>query len=265
MSETAYLKVFLDDIGHSVHCMNTIAVSLSQLTPETTPPKELNISWKPGDITSSSINARRFAIKSSIVYSVESLFEYLSKISKDNFWSETGKSFNYSSNKNISKADRVSEFLTGIPSIEKEWIILTELICHWRNKVVHANSSNACISRSSKQYLVEKSQEIFDNCYHFDVNIALDNFDKNKFTLKDVTTLVTMLIKCARAVDTFFMSTAKVQSDDAIYKALLNNYSFQSIMKQQESDKRRRQAIKWVELNYGFLGKDTIKRAIKNT
>ncbi|WP_041412738.1 hypothetical protein [Shewanella frigidimarina] len=265
MSETTYLKVFLDDIGHSVHCMNTIAVSLSQLTPETTPPKELNISWKPGNVTSSSINARRFAIKSSIVYSVESLFEYLSKISKDNFWSGTGKNFNESSKQNISKADRVADFLTGIPDIKKEWIIFTELLCHWRNKVVHANSSNACISKLSKQYLVENSQRIFDDFYHFDVNLALDNFGNNKFTLKDVTTLITMLIKCARAVDAYFISTVKSQSDDAIYEVILNNHSFQTIMKQQESDKRFRQAIKWAELNYGFLGMGTITRVIKTT
>lgn len=265
MSETAYLKVFLDDVGHSVHCMNTIAVSLSQLTTESTAPKELNISWNPGNVTSSSINARRFAIKSSIVYSVESLFEYLSKISKDKFWSGTGRNFNEPSKQNTSKSDRVSEFLTGIPNIEKEWIILTELLCHWRNKVVHANSSSACISKASKQYLVEKSQQIFDDFYHFDVNIALDNFDKNKFTLKDVTTLITMLIKCARAVDACFILTAKSQSDGFIYEAMLNNHSFQVIMKQQESDKRDRQAIKWVELNYGFLGKDAINRVIKST
>lgn len=265
MSETTYLKVFLDDIGHSVHCMNTIAVSLSQLTPETTPPEELNISWKPGNISSSSINARRFAIKSSIVYSVESLFEYLSKISKDKFWSGTGKNFNESSNQNVSKADRVSGFLTGIPNIEKEWIILTELLCHWRNKVVHANSSNACISKTSKQYLFGKSQKIFDEYYHFDVNLALDNFDKNKFTLKDVTTLITMLIKCARAVDACYISTAISQSDEAIYEAMLDNQSLQTIMKQQKSDKRQRQAIKWVELNYGFLGRDVIERAFKTS
>lgn len=265
MSETTYLKVFLDDIGNSVHCMNTIAVSLSRLTPETTLPKGLNISWKPGNITSSSINARRFAIKSSIVYSVESLFEYLSKISKDKFWSGTGRNFNESSKQNVSKADRVSGFLTGIPNIEKEWIVLTELLCHWRNKVVHANSSNASISKTSKQYLCGKSQQIFDEYYHFDVNLALDNFDKNKFTLKDVTTLITMLIKCARSVDTLYISTAKSLGDEAIYEAMLDNYSFHTIMKQKESDKRKRQAIKWVELNYGFLGKDIIERVIKTT
>lgn len=263
MSETTYLKVFLDDIGHSVHCMNTIAVSLSQLTQETVPPKELNISWKPGNVTSSSINARRFAIKSSIVYSVESLFEYLSKISKDSFWSGTGKNFNESFKQNVSKADRVTDFLTGIQNVEKEWIILTELLCHWRNKVVHANTSNACISKSSKQYLAEKSQKIFDDFHHFDVNLALDNFENNKFTLKDVTTLITMLIKCARAVDAYFISIVRSQSDASIYEAMLNIDSFQSIVKQQESGKRYRQSIKWVELNYGFLGRDTIERVIK--
>lgn len=269
MVESAYLKTLLGDIGHSVHCMNTIAVSLSQLTPKTSPPKELNISWNPPDVLRSSVNARRFAIKSSIVYSVESLFEYLSKISKDSLWFDTDKDFNKTSSQDDSKAIRVREFLKGIPGIETHWLILTELLCHWRNKVVHAKSSSAKISKKSRRHIEIKATEIYENHHHFDVKISLENFDNNKFTLKDVTTLITMLIKCAKAVDYHYTTTANSKSKEAILEAIDSNPNFRAIMKQQKSEKRDRQALKWICLNYSFLNpklvKDTINISKQNT
>ncbi|WMO01821.1 hypothetical protein NI379_07175 [Vibrio parahaemolyticus] len=92
--ESNHLKEFLDDVGHSVHCMNTIAVALSTITEETTAPSTLNISWKPGNAKQSSMNSRRFAVKSAIVYSVESLFEYLSKVSNSELWLNEDMNFN---------------------------------------------------------------------------------------------------------------------------------------------------------------------------
>ena len=255
MLETRYLKNFLDDVGHSVHCMNTIAVSLSHLSNETTVPEELNISWKPGDVEKSKINARRFAIRSSIVYSIESLYEFLSKISKDSLWPETKKSYNELSEENATKAERVATFFSDIPDIKKEWIILVELLCHWRNKVVHANSSNANISKKSKIFLISKKQYIYDNYYHFDVALALDNFERNKFTLKDVTTLITIVIKCVRAIDVFFIKSVNSQSYDKIFNIISQNIEYKSLLNQQKSDKRDRQLKKWTKLHYGFVNK----------
>lgn len=265
MQETLYLRNFLDDIGHSVHCMNTIAVSLTLLTEKTEPPKELNISWKPGDITQSSINSRRFAIKSSIIYSAESLFEYLSSISRDKLWSVTGKNFNDTARQNASKAERVVDFLTGIPGINREWIILTELLCHWRNKVVHAASSNANISKSSRQYLLSNAQDIFSSYHHFDVALAIDNFEKNKFTLKDSATLITMAIKCAKAVDSHFISVANSQPYESIHSAILANTDFQKILKQQKSPKKERQVRKWVELHSSFIHRESLERIVDSS
>ena len=261
MSQSTYLNNFLNEVGHSVHCMNTIAVALSTLEKDTKVPIQLNISWDSKSIDKSTINSRRFAIKSSIVYCIESLFEYLTKVSKNPFWLTSKKSFTDSKTNNpkkqLSKAERTVRLLKDISTLEKEWIILVELLCHWRNKVVHANSSNANISSSSRQYLHSKETEIYDNYHHFSVSIALDNFNKNKFTLKDVTTLFTIVIKCARKIDeTFIIAMQNISYTDIINE--INDIEFVNIKNQMPSDKKNRQLEKWLSINYNFLKQDTI-------
>lgn len=264
MSQTTYLNNLLDEVGHSVHCMNTIAVALSHLNEDTKVPKQLNISWESRNIEKSSINSRRFAIKSSIVYSIESLFEYLTKISKDPLWLKSKKSFSDSTTnkkKQLSKAERTVRLLKDIQTLEKEWIILIELLCHWRNKIIHAGSSNANISSSSKQYLLSVEANIYNNFHHFSVSTALDNFNNNKFTLKDVTSLITILIKCTRKIDEEFITYMKSKPYTEIISSI-DSKEFDIINKQAKSDKKNRQLEKWFSIHYNYLSKDTLTNIV---
>ncbi len=254
---TTFLKNFLEDVGHSVHCMNTIAVALSQVSSTTVVPSGLNISWKPGDVDKSALNSRRFAIKSAIVYSVESLFEYLSKVSKSNLWNQPELDFNTG---NDAKAVRVVNFFDAIPNIDREWVILAELLCHWRNKVVHASSSNASISNSSKQYLLEHRDRIYTDYHHFDVQEALSNFDNAKFTLKDVSTLITMVIKCVTTVDDYFVHQAALISPEDLHSEFSINTQFSEFLKLPESDLKTRKLITWLKMNASFLSAELITR-----
>lgn len=256
--ESSHLREFLNDVGHSVHCMNTIAVALSQISDETTTPSELNISWKSANVKQSSINARRFAVKSAIVYSVESLFEYLSKISNSELWLSDELNFNVKNSPNDSKADRVVRFLSNTPDVEMEWIILTELLCHWRNKVVHAKASNAKLSKASLSYLADNSSKIYENYHHFDVKEALENFDTGKYTLKDVSTLITMVIKSVRAIDKLFIQQASSIPATDILTHLLKNDQFGQFMKHADKETKVRKIKAWLEMHFGFLGESTI-------
>ncbi|HEX5328770.1 hypothetical protein [Sulfuricurvum sp.] len=261
MHQTTYLNNFLNEVGHSVHCMNTIAVALSHLEEDTKVPDKLNISWESNNIEKSSINSRRFAIKSSIVYSIESFYEYLTKVSKDPSWLKSKKAFTDTNGKQLSKAERTVRLLKDIPTLQQEWIILVELLCHWRNRVVHAGSSNASISKASQQYLRSKEKQIYDNYHHFSVSIALENFNHNKFTLKDVTTLITIVIKCARKIDEEFILAIKSKPYTEIIDSI-DNKDFDVIKKQNESAKKIRQLEKWLSINYNYLSKDTIKNIV---
>ncbi|MFH4832314.1 hypothetical protein [Vibrio diabolicus] len=257
MSKSVYLQNLLDEIGGSINSLNTIAVSLSHLSPSSVAPSGLNITWNPVNVSVSAKNARRFAIRSSVVFHAEMLFEYLSELSKDPFWASSGLNFNVPLKSKDSKARRVSAFCKTIPDIDREWVILVELMCHWRNKIVHAKS-NAQISSKDRQYLESKAQEIHDNYYHFDVNKAVEDFRADKVTLKEATTLTTFLIKCCSAIDTYYLSFVKNASEADVINILSKEKEFLVLTKQSNSPKKIRQVKAWLNMHYGMLSSDMI-------
>lgn len=264
--ESIELKKFLKEVGESVHSMNTIAVALSYFPDKgkIEVPKGLDISWKPKDIKNSKFKSRNYAVRSSYVYSAESLFEYLEGISKNPFWSYPNINFNGAEK----KALKVFNFLSSIPEIDKEMTILCELLCHWRNRIVHMNISNASISSKKRDYLTEKRDVIYDKFHHFDIEQALQNFNKKRITLKDASTLITISIKCVRAVDKyFFQGILEASSTNKLIGAFKTDTSFNNIYKQADSTKRNRQLFRWLEVNYPYLPdskKEDILKLIKS-
>lgn len=262
MAKSGYLLKLLDEIGGSIHSLNTIAVSLSHLSNTSTAPAGLNITWKPVNVTGASRNARRFAIRSSIVFHAEILFEYLSELSKDPFWSPSGINFNVPLKSQDSKARRVSAFCNNIPGIEKEWMILTELMCHWRNKIIHVKSKSK-ISSKDKQFIQSKSQDIYNNFYHFDVNKAIEDFRADKVTLKEATTLTTFLIKCCNAIDDYYLSLVENTKKLDVITILNREKEFIVLTKQSPSKKKTRQIERWLKLNYNIFSDKVIDELIE--
>ena len=264
--ESIELKKFLKEVGESVHSMNTIAVALSYLPDKgkIEVPKGLDISWEPKNIKNSKFKSRNFAERSSYVYSAESLFEYLEGISKNPFWFYSDINFNGEEKKAI----KVFNFLSSIPNIDKEVAILCELLCHWRNRIVHMNISNASISSKKRDYLKEKRDVIYKKYHHFDIKQALENFDDKRITLKDASTLITIVIKCARAIDKHFLQGISAGfSTVELIDTFKTDKSFDNIYKQGDSTKRNRQLSRWLEVNYPYLPaakKETIFKLIKN-
>jgi hypothetical protein len=189
--ETLEIKHLIRDIGESVHSMNTIAVGLSKLNSNNCDiPKGLEISWKPTDIETSKIKSRNYAERAAIIYSVESFFDYLDSVSNNPFWSHPN--INFKGEKK--KADKVYDFLNHIPTITDEIKILSELACHWRNKIVHSSASKAKLSSNKIDRIKQLRDKIYENYHHFDVNTALINYKDKKITLKDSSVLRILLI-----------------------------------------------------------------------
>lgn len=252
--ESLELKNTLSEIGAIVHSINTIAVSLSLMPNEgVSVPESLNISWKPSNIELSKKRARTLAYKSIYVYVAESLFEYLNSISKNPLWRH--KNINFQGQEK--KADRVYSFLTSIPDIDVNIAILVELLCHWRNRIIH-NSSSADLSHQKKSNLLMVKNDIYALYHHFDTECALNNFKNNIVTLKDVSTLSTMVIKCCRIVDEyFFLGIAKL-SNTEIFDLIKGYPEFTKIIKYQKTLKRERQVRRWLEIHFPYLGPDRI-------
>lgn len=254
--ETVELKKLVRDIGDSVHSMNTIAVGLTKLDSSNCDvPKTLDVSWKPKDLETSIIKARSYAERAAIIYSVESFFEYLETVSENPFWNHPEINFSGSEK----KAERVFTFLEQIPEITDELKILSELACHWRNKIVHASASRAKLANEKIGRLRQLKDYIFDNYCHFDISVALDNYENKRITLKDASTLITILIKSARLIDEFFFAEFSLEkSKDKITDFLHEQESFKKIIKQQDSDKKTRQICTFINMTYPFLSEEDV-------
>ncbi len=253
--ETTELNKLVREIGDSVHSMNTIAVGLSILDTDCDFPSWLDISWKPKNLEISKIKARSYAEKSAIIYSVESFFEYLEKISENPFWNHP--EINFSDDEK--KAERVYNFLDQIPKVSDEMKILSELACHWRNKIVHASASKAKLANNKVGRLRQLKDYIYENYHHFDINLALENYENKRITLKDSSTLITILIKSARLVDEFFFEEFSVKKSIETIKDNLNKQLvLNKIIKQQESDKKNRQIRTYIKITYPFLSDNEI-------
>jgi len=258
--ETTELKKLLRDIGNSVHSMNTIAVGLSKLDINNCDiPEGLDISWKPKDLDISKNKARNYAEKAAIIYSVESFFEYLESILENPFWNHPEINFEGDEK----KAEKVYNFLVQVPTISEDMIILSELACHWRNKIVHAGASRAKLANEKIGKLRQLKDFVFENYNHFDIEIALDNYEKKKITLKDSSTLITILIKSSRLIDEFFFKEFSLaKSLDTIINKLTEKEDFNEIMKQQNSNKKTRQILTFIQMTYPFLEENQINEII---
>lgn len=255
MAESKYLKSLLEEVGHSVHNLNTIAISLSSLPEDPSVPSGMNIKWAPKNINSSSRGARRFAVRSAIVFSVEVLYEYLRKLSDDDIWRSLNeeRDFKKPLPSNDSKAKRFSVFSEGIPGLEKEWRVVVELLCHWRNRIVHQGTSKASLSSRDRQYLLSRYDYFYRGFHHLDIEKTVKDYEADNVTLKEATTLITLLIKAARKVDNFYLCEMN-KLDVAVFKKDLEvNGDFIKIIKLRKSKKRERQIKKIVELEFGFL------------
>lgn len=258
--ETIEFKRLIREIGESVHSMNTIAVGLSKLNADNCDiPNGLEISWKPVDIETSKIKSRNYAERAAIIYSVESFFVYLETISQNPFWNHP--EINFKKEQNKTKADKVYEFLNQIPSVSDEMKILAELACHWRNKIVHSSSSNAKLDNGKIGRIRQLRDHVYENYHHFDINIGLENYDNKKITLKDSSTLITILIKAARKIDEFFFEEFSFEKSVMTIKdSLKENEILLGIKKQQESTKKSRQIKTFIGMSYPFLDQVQIDR-----
>ena len=262
--ESLELKKFLKEVGDSVHSMNTIAVALSRLPSDSNEkPEGLEISWHPKDLNYSKLISRNYAERSSYVYATESLFEYLENISKNPLW--IYQDINFKGDEK--KAIKVYKFLRAIPDISESMALLSELLCHWRNRIVHLTVSNAGLSNNKITLLKTERDKIYSSLHHFDVYEALNNFTNKKITLKDASTLITNIIKCAKAIDNYFFEGISKKSFDKLKDDFMQDSSFRKIATQQPSSKKDRQLERWLSIHYPYLNdkkKIEVLRKIKS-
>ena len=85
----------------------------------------------------------------------------------------------------------------------------------------------------------------------------MKNFDNRKVTLKDVSTLSTIVIKCCRGVDNYYFQGIAKLSELNILELLKENLELKKIACQPKSAKKDRQVKKWIEIHYPYLTDET--------
>jgi len=213
------LKVFINDVGKAVSCLNTSAVGLDAVEKGYEKPESLNISWNPEDRESAARIARKFIIESTLVRVTEAFGEFANSLASLPKFATLKESWQ---RENIKKADRYEQLAKSIMTENTDSFLIAAvcLMANWRNKIVHPSSSKATISKLQIQIFENSSLIIFEKYAGLKTKKLIEDFEKNKPTLKDITSLISMTINLARQLDNGinYSSSKDVESSITHYK-----------------------------------------------
>lgn len=192
---TPALQPFLDSTGRIVHHLNTIIVGLSSVEAGTaTKPVSLDITWAPKDLTTSSRQARAFALRSTLVFLAEEINTYVDRITR---YPGLTRSSDWDSKK---KADRLVAVQRQLKLEDDFLLVGAVLIAHWRNRNIHGQSG-ARLTEAQRQILIDAKETLKTEFKNLDSQRLLDDFDKDSPSLKDTSSLVAMAIRFVKRLD----------------------------------------------------------------
>jgi hypothetical protein len=193
--ESPSLAKFLRALGRVQHHLHTIVVGLSAVERgDAKKPDDLDITWRANDLSGSAREARRFLLRTTLIFSSEELKAYSTSILK---YQTPGVELPESA------SDRIRA-LNGFDQIDPLHLRVAPLIVtHWRNKIVHRESS-AHLSIAETKLLLGQKDAIHDSFKNVDVARLLQDFENDTPTLKDVTVLLAMSINFVRQIDSKF-------------------------------------------------------------
>lgn len=193
MKTPAYTP-FIKSVGKTVHHLNTIAVGLAGVeSGDCTKPGKLDVSWNPIDLRASSRDARSFTLESTIVFVAEELCEYNSKIINS---PNVGEVSLKSSERSI-KHEALSKHLSITPI---ELSLGPLLLIHWRNRIIH-KKSKASLTGTQKKEFTNVSETVREGYKNLCINRLLNDFDRKRPTIKDVSSLIAMTINYVKLVE----------------------------------------------------------------
>jgi hypothetical protein len=177
-------------------CLNTAVVGLDAVENGYPKPAGLDISWKPTDEKIAARKSRKFILDAVLVRSAEAIVEYIDALSRLPRHATTKSRWNT----NTTRAQKTRDILTEVLGNKHYLIESVVLMIHWRNKVIHPNS-NAALKTTEKARLIDNEEEIAATYKNLSVVQLLSHFEQDCITLKDVSSLISMTINMARAVD----------------------------------------------------------------
>lgn len=248
--ESEGLKQFLNVVGDAVHSVNTLCVGLTSVSQGTAKkPDDLTITWSTQNPGLAAAKARTFALRASLVFVEEALPKYLDFLELCAF--EDGKLQN--ALRIQRSADRVSEVARLLPQKEDYWEPMVVLLVRWRNRVVH--NSQADLSALQRKKLMSNAEALAKNHANIDIEESLKNFNSNRITLKDFTTLIAITIRFVRSLDE--QIEPKIRTLDGFKQRLQERdltQTFKQVMSANGEETRRRKFEAFLRTEFSALG-----------
>ena len=189
-------QILLRDIGEAVFTLNTAVVGLDAVENGHQKPANLNISWEPQDRKIAARKSRKFILESVMVRVSEVINQFVSALSKlAKFKDEKAEGGN-----DTSMAEKVAMIATKVLEQDDYLIPGVVLLVHWRNRIVHLNSK-AELKPQQRQILLNNKDIIVERYRGLDISKLLNDFENQRPTLKDVSSLISMTISLARKID----------------------------------------------------------------
>ena len=190
------LNSLLHNIGEAVFVLNTTVVGLDAVEKKHQKPDTLDISWEPRDHKIAARKARKFIVESVLIRVSEAIDEFTTALGKltrfENALAKLGS--------NPSRSERVSAIASAVIDKDDYLISAVVLLVHWRNRIVHVNST-ASLKHQEKQIFLKNAITISERYRGLDVSVLLNHFEHQRPTLKDVSSLIAMTINLARKID----------------------------------------------------------------
>ena len=189
-------QILRRDIGEAVFTLNTAVVGLDAVENGHQKPAILNISWDPKDRKIAARKSRKFILESVMVRVSEVINQFVSALSKlPKFKAAKQEGAN-----DTSMAEKVAVIATKILEEDDYLIPGVVLLVHWRNRIVHPNST-AQLKPQQRQILLNNKDIIAERYRGLNISKLLNDFENQRPTLKDVSSLIAMTINLARKID----------------------------------------------------------------
>lgn len=196
LSSVQPLRDLLASVGEAVANLNTTVVGLDAVEKGHKKPETLNISWNPNDRIAAARKSRRFVVEAVLVRVAEALSEFVLVTARLPRFSSVRNSWN----SKTSRAEKLADMAVEALGSQDYLIAGAVLLTHWRNRVVHPRSQ-ASLTPEQEKKLRASSEEIENNFAGLSIERLLKDFEAGQPTLKDVSSLIAMSIRMARAVD----------------------------------------------------------------
>ena len=191
------LSNFLKHSGEAVFSLNTSVVGLDAVENGYDKPAGLDISWSPVDRKLAARKSRKFILEAVLVRMSEALKEHTVALSKLPRFSAVESEFS-SHTKATEKIGRIGREVLGA---ESYLVSAAVLLVHWRNRVVHRNTSKAKLAPVDKSLLRKYKDEIATKYKGLSIDCLLCHFEEQRPTLKDISSLIAMSINLARSIN----------------------------------------------------------------